>query len=126
METFSQETLDYINTHNLIGIRAGEERTTFLNIWMVVVNRRVFARSWGLAEKSWFNTFLHSRTGAVKCGEQLIPVIGRISDDLSQLEELINKAYLEKYDSGSNSFYAQGITKPAHVERTMEFLPAPH
>lgn len=120
---FNGQTLDYIKTHNHIGIRAGEERPGFLEIWMVVVNKRVFARSWGLAEKSWFNTFLKNDTGAIKCGELVIPVLGRIPDDRPQLDELINKAYLDKYDYGRNSYYAQGIIKPAHMERTMEFLP---
>jgi hypothetical protein len=50
--------LDYIKTNNLIGIKAGENRSAFLEIWMVTVNDRVFARSWGLAEKSWYNSFL--------------------------------------------------------------------
>lgn len=125
-ETFSQEILDHINTHYHIGIRAGEERTSFLDIWMVVVNNRVFARSWGLVEKSWFNTFLQSPEGSIQCGDQAIPVHGRIPADLPQIEELINTAYLAKYDSGRGSFYAQGIIKPAHMERTIELMPPVH
>ena len=45
--------IQYINSHNLIGIKAGKERETFLEIWMVTVENRIFARSWGFAEKSW-------------------------------------------------------------------------
>lgn len=125
-ETFSREILEQVNTLYHIGIRAGEERSTFLDIWMVVVNERIFARSWGLAEKSWFNTFLQSPEGSIQCGEHVIPVHGRIPADLPQMEELINQAYLTKYDSGRASFYAQGIIKPAHAERTMELLPPVH
>ncbi|RTZ46692.1 hypothetical protein EJ377_22175 [Chryseobacterium arthrosphaerae] len=48
----------YIQSHNLIGIKAGAERPDFLEIWMVIVRNRIFARSWGLAERSWYTAFL--------------------------------------------------------------------
>ncbi|MGB4843960.1 MAG: hypothetical protein WBP16_05800 [Ferruginibacter sp.] len=40
-----QQALNFIQTNNLIGIKAGKERTSFLDIWMVVVDNRIFARS---------------------------------------------------------------------------------
>ena len=114
--------LQYINSHNLIGIKAGKERETFLEIWMVTVENRIFARSWGFAEKSWYNTFLKDNLGEIKCGETIYKIEARIPEDLSELEEEINQAYLDKYDSGENSFYAKGIIEEKHVAKTMEFV----
>lgn len=114
--------IQYINSHNLIGIKAGKERETFLEIWMVTVENRIFARSWGFAEKSWYNTFLKDNLGEIKCGETIYKIEARIPEDLSELEEEINQAYLDKYDSGENSFYANGIIKEKHVAKTMEFV----
>ncbi|WP_044512866.1 DUF2255 family protein [Hymenobacter sp. DG25B] len=119
------DTLDYIRQHNLIGIRAGQDRATFLSIWMVVVNNRIFTRSWGLAEKSWFNTFLENPTGAIRCGEEVVPVRAVVPPDLAHLNERISQAYLAKYDAGANSPYAQGITQPQHVARTLELVVLP-
>ncbi|OXA78961.1 hypothetical protein SAMN05444397_1082 [Flavobacterium aquidurense] len=116
------EIIEYIKTHNLIGLKAGEFRTTFLEIWMVVVNDRIFARSWGFAEKSWYNTFLSDSNGQLKCGETVFNIKAVIPDDLIKISEQINNAYLEKYDSGSNSKYAHGIIKQKHIEKTMEFI----
>lgn len=37
--------LNYVRNNNLIGIKAGKERDRFLEIWMVVVDNRIFAMS---------------------------------------------------------------------------------
>jgi hypothetical protein len=116
---------DYIRQHNLVGIRAGQNRSAFLDIWMVIVDDRIFARSWGLAERSWFNAFTADPLGAIRCGDQVVPVRALIPADLPQLNARISQAYLDKYDSGANSPYAQGIVRPEHVARTMELVPLP-
>ncbi|GAA4440337.1 hypothetical protein GCM10023188_37460 [Pontibacter saemangeumensis] len=115
--------IHYINTHNLIGIKAGKERDTFLNIWMVTCEDRIFARSWGLAERSWYNTFRKDEAGELKCGDQVYKIKGVVPADLERMNAKINQAYLAKYDAGANAFYAHGITKPEHTAKTMEFIP---
>ena len=116
------EAINYINSHNFIGIKAEKERETFLEIWMVTVNNRIFARSWGFAERSWYNTFLNDSNGEIKCGNRVFKIRADIPKDLDALNEKISQAYLDKYDSGDNSYYAQGITEQSHVEKTMEFI----
>ena len=37
-------------------------------------------------------------------------------------QSLIDQAYMQKYDSGENSFYAKGIIQKEHAEKTMEFI----
>ncbi|MCB9235639.1 MAG: DUF2255 family protein [Bacteroidia bacterium] len=117
-----QAALHYIHTHNLTGLKAGKERVNFLEIWMVVVENRIFARSWGFAEKSWYNTFLQDEQGQLKCGTEVYDIKARIPADLERLTPAINQAYLDKYNSGENAFYARGIVEPQHIEKTMEFV----
>ncbi|AZA50256.1 DUF2255 family protein [Chryseobacterium carnipullorum] len=114
--------LDYINRHNIIEIKAGQHRTTFLEIWMVIVNDRIFARSWGLAEKSWYHTFLQDPIGQIKCGKEIFNIKAVVPDDITDLTPEINTAYLTKYNTGSNLRYSQGIIQQKHVEKTMEFI----
>lgn len=116
------KALSYIKENNLIGIKAGLHRLTFLEIWMVVVEDRIFARSWGLAEKSWYNTFLKSSEGQIQCGNTVYNIQALIPDDLDQITDEINNAYIEKYNFGDNSKYAIGITKGDHIGKTMEFI----
>ncbi|MDM1555547.1 MULTISPECIES: DUF2255 family protein [Chryseobacterium] len=116
------EVLEYIRIHNLIGIKAGPERPDFLEIWMVIVQDRIFARSWGLAEKSWYNTFLKCPEGQIRCGNTIYNVKAMIPNDQNQLTEEINQAYLTKYNTGQNRQYAIGIIEDKHAEKTMEFI----
>lgn len=114
--------ISYIKSNNLIGIKAGLQRETFLDIWMVIVNDRIFARSWGFAEKSWYNSFLKDPTGQIKCGNRIFDIKAAVPPDNELLTTAINTAYLTKYNSGHNIDYAKGIIKKNHVERTMEFI----
>lgn len=123
MADFNQETLNFINNNNLIGIKAGSERDTFLPIWMVLVDNRVFARSWGFGERSWFNTFLSDAYGEIQCGDKITAIKASVPGNDKNLQERISQAYLHKYDKGENSFYARGIIKPEHIAKTMEFKP---
>jgi hypothetical protein len=116
------KVLQYINSHNLIEIKAGQERTTFLEIWMVTVNNRIFARSWGLAERSWYHTFLEDPEGQIKCGEHIFHIKALVPNDLEELTSDINIAYLTKYNTAANLKYSKGIIEQKHVEKTMEFI----
>ncbi|MCW1962217.1 DUF2255 family protein [Chryseobacterium viscerum] len=117
-----ENTLYYIKTNTIIGIKAGQKRSEFLEIWMVVVQDRVFARSWGLAERGWYNTFLENPDGEIQCGETIYPIKALIPQDINDLTEEINEAYLTKYNTGHNIPYSQGIIQEKHIAKTMEFI----
>lgn len=117
-----KEALEFIQTHSLIGIKAGKERDSFLEIWMVVVDGRIFARSWSLSERSWYTTFLNDSQGQIQCWEAIYPIKAMIPNDLERISEKINQAYLAKYNSGENAKYAQGIVQKKHMDKTMEFV----
>jgi hypothetical protein len=118
----TDDALDFIKNNNLMGIKAGSERSDFLEIWMVVVQNRIFARSWGLAKRSWYTAFLECPEGQIKCGDTIYNITAAIPEDLNELTESINHAYFTKYNEGQNSKYAIGITQEKHIEKTMEFI----
>jgi hypothetical protein len=95
----------------------------FLKIWIVEVEGRLFARSWDLSERSWFTAFLEEGVGVIKCGDEEIEVSGRKVENAPLLQEKISAAYLAKYTTEENKPYAIGISRPQHLEATMEFLP---
>ncbi|WP_225000187.1 DUF2255 family protein [Cesiribacter sp. SM1] len=117
------DVISYINSNNLVGIRGGSKPREFLYIWMVVVANRIFVRSWGLSERSWYTAFLEEGTGAIKCGETEVAVRGIIPADIAVLGPKINEAYLQKYTSEHNRPYANGIVQPAHMAKTLELVP---
>jgi hypothetical protein len=105
-----------------VGIKGGRERDSFLNIWMVEVDQRFFARSWNKSERSWFTEFLTSGIGQLKYGEKILDVCGRQLSANDSLQEKINLAYLKRYDQQENMFYVKGITQPEYSNYTMEFF----
>ncbi|MBV8326793.1 DUF2255 family protein [Chryseobacterium sp.] len=113
---------DSIRTTNLIGIKAGLTRTDFLEIWMVVVHDRIFARSWGLAEKSWYNCFLENPQGQISCDGNIYDIEAIIPSDIHDLTDEINDAYLTKYNSDHNIRYSKAIIRKEHISRTMEII----
>ncbi|NNF08388.1 MAG: DUF2255 family protein [Candidatus Eisenbacteria bacterium] len=105
-----------------MGIKGGTSRKTFLDIWMVEVDGRVFARSWSKSERSWFTTFLNEKVGQIRFGTIELDVRGEKLPSDSHLHQRINQAYLDKYTQPENVPYAQGISKPEYENFTMEFF----
>ncbi|MBG9378535.1 DUF2255 family protein [Panacibacter sp. DH6] len=117
-----EAALAYINNNSLAGIKAGSDRHDFLDIWMVVVDDRIFARSWGFAERSWYNTFLKDPAGQIKCGDTVFSIRASVPTDNDLLTPKINSAYLAKYHAASNLTYTSAIITGRHIEKTMEFV----
>jgi hypothetical protein len=118
----TNKAIECIAINEFIGLKAGKDRPNFLEIWMVVVEDRIFARSWGLAERSWYNTFLTDNKGQIKCGENIYSITAIIPEDKNMLAEKINKAYLNKYNYGDNAGFASDMVTPERIEKTMEFV----
>jgi hypothetical protein len=124
MKKFSKVFLKCINETQITSVRAGKDRTKFTGIWMVVVGGRIFARSYNLSDRSWYTTFLNGDDGDIKCGKEIIPVIGIKPEDINIISEAINKAYGKKYlVKAYNKKWVDDLIQPERVERTMEFIP---
>ena len=56
---FPEETLNTIRKEKIFGLRAGRESAhRVIGVWAVVVEGRVFVRSWGMKPRSWWRVFL--------------------------------------------------------------------
>jgi hypothetical protein len=71
---FPPKILAAIDDGKIIGLRAGREPHRFIGIWVVVVEGRVFVRSWSLKPRSWWRTFLAEPRGAVQVANREIRV----------------------------------------------------
>ena len=122
--SFPSEFYDYLKSRTLLQIKGGTERDSFLNIWMVEVEGRVFARTWNKSDKSWFTEFQATGVGEIKYGNYIINVKGKKLDKQDPFNKLIDQAYLLKYSQAENIKYAEGISQPEYADYTMEFFPA--
>ena len=81
-----------IRDGKMLAIRAGTEHR-FIGIWAVVVDGRVFVRSWSLKPRSWYRTFLDDPAGAIQVGTKTIP-IRAVHTRSESLKDRISEAYL--------------------------------
>jgi hypothetical protein len=124
MTKFSKTFLKCIRETQISSVRVGEDRTKFTGIWMVEVDERIFARSYYLAERSWYTAFLEGKQGAIKCGSAIVNVKGEKPAEDPIITEAINKAYEKKYAvKEHNKKWVTGLIQAERVARTMEFIP---
>jgi len=121
-QKFSKKILKAIDKRNSIYVRAGTEPHRFVRIWAVVVEDRVFARSWSLKPRSWYRTLLVEPTGAIEVDGKKIAI--RSSQLRSkQLQGLVDRAYLEKYSTKASIRYAKDLCRAKSRSTTTEFKP---
>jgi hypothetical protein len=107
----------------IMGIRAGAKSDhRFVGVWPIVVDGRLFARSWTQRRGGWYRTFLEDRLGVIQVGDRelrvrAIPVMSE------RLRDKIEDAYAEKYDTKSSQKYVRGFRTPRRRETTTEFVP---
>jgi hypothetical protein len=65
---FSEDILADFREKKGLRIRAGTGPHRFIGIWVVVVNDRVFVRSWSVKPRGWFQTFLATSRHSPNCG----------------------------------------------------------
>lgn len=95
---FPIEIVAAIRTGKILGIKAGSAPHRVIGIWAVVVEGRVFVRSWSLKPKSWYRTFLVDPQGEMHVDGQAIPVRA-VKTRSERLKDEVSRAYVEKYNT---------------------------
>jgi hypothetical protein len=112
-----------IDAAGIIGIRAGAgSEHKFVGVWPIVVDGRVFARSWTLTKDGWYRTFLEDPLGVLQVGERQLKVRAvRVKSE--RLRDKIEDAYAEKYHTKASQKYVKGFRTPRRRDTTTEFVP---
>ena len=111
-----------IRDGKILHIRAGSEPHRFIGIWVVVVEGRVFVRSWSLKPRSWYRTFLEEPRGAIQVAKREIPVRA-VRTRSERLKDAVDRAYLEKYKSPGAIKYARDLGRSKSRATTTELVP---
>ena len=119
---FTDDVLAAIRDGKILGIRAGTQPHRFIGIWAVVVEGRVFVRSWSLKPRSWYRTFLEEPRGAVRVAGREVPVRA-VRTRSERLKDAVDRAYLEKYNTPGSVKYARDLGRAKSRATTTELVP---
>lgn len=106
----------------IMGIRAGARSDhRFTGVWPVVVDGRVFARSWTLTRGGWYHSFLDDPIGVIQIGERQVRIRARLVKS-DRLRDAVEDAYAAKYDTKASQKYVKGFRTARRRGATIEFV----
>jgi hypothetical protein len=119
---FPDAVVEAVGTSQVVGIRAGRQPHRVIAVWTVVVERRVFVRSWSLKPRSWYRTFLEDSQGILQVAGVEHPVRA-VHTRSERLKDLVSRAYLSKYHTPAALKFARDLGRQKSRETTTELVP---
>jgi len=113
-----------IDNSHVLGVRAGSRSThRFTGIWPIVIDGRVFGRSWSLKPDGWYHAFREDPRGAVRIGTRTIRVRA-VHVRSETIRDAVERAYAMKYPTPGSRKYVRGFRTKRRRDATMEFVGA--
>src|SRR5260221_8580739 len=122
-QRFSDDILAKFRESKGVRIRAGPGAHRFIGIWVVVVNERVFVRSWSVKPQGWYQTFLKEPVGAVQIANREIAVRAVSTRD-KRVRGAVDRAYMDKYSTPGAIKYARDLGSAKSRDTTLEVRPS--
>lgn len=122
VKRFPESVVSTLEKSKILGIRAGKGLHRFTGVWVVVVKKRVFVRSWDDRHGGWYQTFLKERQGVISIDGKEFPVRARKIRSESLLDQ-VDRAYAEKYHTPASRRYVRGLRLDHRRRTTTEFVP---
>ncbi len=119
---FPKSILAALSKGKIPGIRAGSKPHRFIGIWHVIVENRLFVRSWTLKPNGWYGTFLEDPRGAIQVGSRALAILA-IQTKSEIVKKAVDRAYAEKYNTPGSLKYVQGFRQLKRRNTTTELVP---
>jgi len=118
----AKEIVTAIRDAKILGIRAGTKPHRVIGIWAVVVEGRVFVRSYSLKPRSWYRTFREEPRGIIVVNDREIPVHAVFTRS-ERLKKLVDRAYAEKFPTPGSRVFVEGFKEKKRRDTTTELVP---
>jgi hypothetical protein len=120
---FSKDVVVAIREGKILGIRGGTKPHRIIGIWAVVVENRVFVRSWSLKENGWYRAMLEEPRGVIQVNGREIPVRAVFTRS-ERLKKAVDRAYAEKYSTPGSRHFVEGFARSKkRRDTTTELVP---
>lgn len=122
-KTLPRTIVSAIGVSKILGVRAGARSShRFTGFWPIVVDGRVFGRSWSLEEGGWYRTFCEDPLGVLQIGERTVRVRA-VPVRSERLRDAIDEAYAQKYPTQASRAYVRGFRSQRRRDASLEFVP---
>ena len=119
---FGTRRLAELEKAKILGVRAGTEHR-YTGVWPVVLEGRLFVRSWNDKPTGWYRAFIEKPRGSISLGAKEIPVRARAVRS-ARLRRAVSRAYAGKYDTKASKKWVRGFARPRREATTLELVPA--
>jgi hypothetical protein len=120
MSTLADDLVEAAHNAKIMGVRAGTEHR-YTGVWVVVVDDKIFARSWNDKPTGWFRAFKKEPAGTIQLGEREIPVRAKPVRS-ARVRDAVTLAFAEKYNTKGSRKWVEGFKEPERVLTTLEFV----
>jgi hypothetical protein len=120
-DRFNDEVVEAARKAKMLGVRAGSEHR-YTGVWVVVVDNRIFARSWNDKPTGWFRAFKKQPKGMIQIGEREISVRAQVPRS-ARIRDAVTAAFGKKYNTKGSQKWVDGFADPKRLATTIEFLP---
>ncbi len=119
---FPKHIVAQIRDGKILGIRAGTKPHRIIGIWAVVVEGRVFVRSYSRKPRSWYRTFREEPRGIIEVNGKEIPVRAVFTRS-ERLKAAVDRAYAEKFPTPGSRIFVLGFKEKKRRDTTTELVP---
>jgi hypothetical protein len=120
---FPRATLEAIRDGKILGIRAGTKPHRVIGIWAVVVEDRVFVRSWTVKPTGWYRALRLEPVGVIEVGGRERP-FRAVFTRSERLRAAVDRAYVAKFKTPWAAKLARAFKTAKRRATTTELLPA--
>ena len=121
---FSKAVTSAIAKDKILGVQAGSGDHRFIGVWVVVVDGRVFIRSWGLKRAGWYQVFVNEPVGRIQAAGRELRVRA-VTRATERTKAAVDDAYAAKYTTPGAIKYVTGFARSKRRrDTTTELVPA--
>ena len=110
-----------LETGRILGVRVGAAHR-FIGVWPVVVDGRLFIRSWSRSRDGWHAAIRAQRLATIQVGARKLRVRA-IQRRGERLLAAVDAAYRAKYHTPRARAYVRDFCRPACRATTTELVP---
>lgn len=117
-----EEIIARIQKDRILGIRAGGDgKHRAIGVWAVVVDGRVFVRSYQRKPGGWWHTFCKDPFGEIFVAKRKRGIkVCAVMVKSEKMKEKVSAAYKEKYDTPGSVGYVAEMSRSPSRDATLE------